>query len=150
MSLTPKTVAATGYMTACFPAILDIGYTHNFLIQEQHLVRWANIIPHELNRLGDVRHGRQRLPRYDANLWLYRITRGTHIRLESEQPHHLETPLGITVYPANNDNFPRLPLLGTRALLASELHLVINGETKWASLRREIGERGCSAGFRER
>src|SRR6266550_6617406 len=35
-----------------FPTILDTGNTHNFAIQEQHMVRWAGIRPETLRFSG--------------------------------------------------------------------------------------------------
>lgn len=137
VSLTLKETQIWQPLTPCFPAILDTGHTHNFSIQEQHLIRWANLRPQALDRLGDVRHGRRRLPRHAAHVWLHRNVPGKRDRMDSVPPYCLQLPRGITIYPAGPDDFPRLPLLGSRALLASELHLAVNGKKKWANLRSE-------------
>lgn len=44
-----------------FPSILDTGHTHNFSIQEDHLVRWAGLDPRLLPRHREIR-GRRRTP----------------------------------------------------------------------------------------
>lgn len=41
--------------TARFPAILDTGCNHSFVLREQHLVEWAGIHPDFLHRFGPMR-----------------------------------------------------------------------------------------------
>lgn len=50
-----------------------------------------------------------------------------------DEPHR-SLPRGIAVYP-NGENYPRLPLLGLRAILSNNLHLAIDGEGKSVNLR---------------
>ena len=119
----------------CFPAILDTGNNHYFCIQEQHLRRWAGVRPETLGILGRVRQADERLPLRPACIWLHRNVPGKRERLEGLRPQRLELPRGIAVYPKNDDNFPRLPLIGMRALLANGLYLSVNGQKQFAHLR---------------
>jgi hypothetical protein len=137
VSLTLKKSLTWDPATPCFPAILDIGHTHNFSIQDQHLIRWAGVRPDSLRILGQVRQAGKRLPRCAAHIWLHHNVGGTRDRLEDVPPHRLELPRGIAVYPSGEDDFPRLPLLGMRALLANKLHLIIDGKNQWANLRTQ-------------
>jgi len=42
--------------------------------------------------------------------------------------------MGIAIYPDDGSNYPRLPLLGLRAIIKKNLKLVIDGKRKHASL----------------
>jgi hypothetical protein len=117
-----------------FPAILDTAHTHNFSIQEQHLLQWVRLQPGMLDLLGNIRHAGRRLPLHAANVWIHRNEPGQRDRFLDRAPHLLELPRGIAVYP-REAGFPRLPLLGLRALLTNRLHLTLDGERSCASLR---------------
>ena len=52
----------------------------------------------------------------------------------SGEPIFLELVNGIAVYP-DADRYPRLPLLGLRAVLSNRLHLSIDGEHASLSIR---------------
>jgi hypothetical protein len=41
---------------------------------------------------------------------------------------------GIAIYPDDGSNYPRLPLLGLRAIIKNNLKLVIDGKRKYVSL----------------
>lgn len=87
-----------------------------------------------LRLLGHVRQGGRRLPLHAANLWLYRNTRGERDRIQEEPSQLLEIDRGIAVYP-DEAKFPRLPLIGMRTVRDNRLHVVIDGERQWLSLR---------------
>jgi hypothetical protein len=118
-----------------FPALLDTAHTHNFSIQEELLTRWAGL---RLDALGlgrgNVRQQAVRLPLRAAHLWLHPNEPGHWDRVAGRPPHRLHVPEGILVYPAGS-NFPRLPLLGLRAILRNRLHLAVNGRTGRVSLK---------------
>ncbi len=76
----------------------------------------------------------QRLPPYAANVWLHRNVPRERDQLLDQPPHCLELPRGIAVYPAGSD-FPRLPLLGLRALVSNRLLLSVAGDRTEVSLR---------------
>jgi len=119
----------------CFPALLDTAHTHNFSIQEEHLVRWAGLRPEALPfGRGSVRGQGRRLPLRAAQLWLHGNEPGSWDRLAKPSLHRLLVPEGIIIYPSGA-HFPRLPLLGLRAILRNKLHLYVDGGTGLVHLR---------------
>lgn len=116
-----------------FPAILDTGHTHSFSIQAQHLQRWAGLRPENLTPLGTIREGGRRLQLHSANLWVHSNRRRLHQYSTDASAHMLVAPYGIAVYP--DGGFPRLPLLGVRALVDNDLVLKIRGRKREATLR---------------
>jgi hypothetical protein len=117
-----------------FPALLDTAHTHNFTIQEEHLQRWAGFGPDALALgSGRVRHQGRRFPLRAAMVWLHPNEPGRWDRIADRPPYPLDLPEGILVYPAGS-SFPRLPLLGLRALLHNKLRLVVDGTTGLVSL----------------
>jgi hypothetical protein len=133
VSLSAMTAKEWNPATSRFPAILDTGHTHNFALQHQHLIRWAGIRPEMLRLLGHIRHCGKRMPIHAAKVWLHGNEPGK-MTVSSKEPHFLHLPSGIAVYP-DGANYPRLPLLGLRALLSNNLHLAIDGEQNTVNLR---------------
>lgn len=117
------------------PAILDTGHTHNLSIQRRHLVEWAGIHPESLSELGHISERNQRLTRHSASLWLHTNQPGHRDRFAARQPYRLDLEEGIAVYPDDGSNFPRLPLLGLRALTDNHLHLIVSGWRRMVKLR---------------
>jgi hypothetical protein len=118
-----------------FPVIIDTGNTQRFSVRESHLRHWAGMETKNLTRLGTTRHGGRLFPLYSARLWLHEnqpLERDTSLGLA---PHLLEMPKGIVVYPDSAPLAPRLPLLGLRAMRENRLHLRIDGEKGYVSLR---------------
>src|SRR4030081_343020 len=72
VSLSPRHVVGLPAETLRMPAILDTAHTHNFSIQEQHLVRWAGIRPESLRALGNLRQEGRHVPLYAADVWVHR------------------------------------------------------------------------------
>jgi hypothetical protein len=134
VSLSVKSVLLWDPAAPRFPAVLDTGHTHNFSIQEQHLGRWAGIGPESLHLLGHVRHAGKRIPLHAANMWVHRNVHGERDRLREEPPCLLRLPRGIAVHPSS-DAYPRLPLLGLRAILSNQLSLAVDGERQQVTLR---------------
>jgi hypothetical protein len=111
-----------------FPALLDTGHTHNFSIQEEHLVRWAGLHPEALPLgRGSVRYQGRRYPLRGAQLWLHGNQPGYWDRVANRPPYRLRVPEGILVYPAGS-HFPRLPLIGLRAVVRNGLRLTVDGK----------------------
>jgi len=132
VSLSTKHVAELGEAPR-FPAIVDTGHTHNFSIREEHLIRWAGLRPESLRLLGNIRQEGSRFPLFGGDVWLYRNQRGKRDQLLNTPPHRLILPRGVAVYPTGS-SYPRLPLLGMRAILSNRLRLVVDGKGAWASL----------------
>jgi hypothetical protein len=133
VSLTLARVKSPNPTAIPFPAILDTGHTHSFSIQERHLVEWAGFRPEGLTVLGTVRERRQRVPVREANIWVHPNVRGVRDELADRPPHLVEARRGIAVYPAGD--FPRLPILGLRAIAENGLILKVNGPRREATLR---------------
>jgi hypothetical protein len=116
------------------PALIDTGNNHNFSIQGHHLLRWAGIHPSALPFLGDMRESGRTPSLHFANVWIHR-NQGGRRELRAEEPVKLTLDEGIAVYPADGSNYPRLPLLGLRAIIENKLNLVIDGKRQHGSLR---------------
>jgi hypothetical protein len=71
--------------------------------------------------------------RFTNNIWLHSNERG-EMAVSGNEPIFLEVLNGIAVYP-DGAEYPRLPLLGLRAILSNRLHLVIDGERTSVTLR---------------
>jgi hypothetical protein len=118
-----------------FPALLDTAHTHNFSIQEEHLTRWAGLSPDGLSLgVGEVRHRGSHLPLRAAKLWLHSNVPGHWDRIANRPPFRVLAPEGVLVYPAGSD-FPRLPLVGLRAVRRNKWRLGVDGKTGFVSLK---------------
>jgi hypothetical protein len=118
-----------------FPALLDTAHTHNFLVREEHLVRWAGVRPEGLALgRGEVLQEGRRFPLRAAQLWVHPNAPGQWDRVSGGDPYLLEVPEGIVVSPAGS-TYPRLPLLGLRAIMRNKLRLTVNGGSGLVSLR---------------
>jgi hypothetical protein len=120
--------------TPVIPALLDTGNNHNFSIQAPHLLKWAGIHPKALASMGAIREAGRTPSLHFANVWIHR-NQPSKRELKAEEPVMLTLDDGIAVYPADGSDYPRLPLLGLRAILKNKLKLVIDGKRWHASLR---------------
>jgi hypothetical protein len=119
------------------PALVDTGLNHHFSIQQQHLSRWAGVHPESLERLGNMREGGRTADLRRAYLWIHRNKTGRR-ELRDAEPFLVPQQEGIAIYPSDESNYPRLPLLGLRAILKNNLKLTIDGKRKHASLRSPL------------
>jgi hypothetical protein len=119
--------------TPIFPALLDTGNNHNFSIQEHQLSRWAGIQPLGLAFLGNIRERERALCLRRAQVWIHRNQSGTRDRRVAP-PFLLALEEGIAAYPDDGSMYPRLPLLGLRAIIKNNLRLVIDGKRRYVSL----------------
>lgn len=134
VSLQAERILEPGRRVPRFSAILDTGHTHNLSIQEEHLRRWAGLDPETLRPLGAIRQQGRQVPLLAADVWLHRNVPGHRDRLLDWPPLRLELQRGIAVYPPGA-GFPRLPLLGLRALVTNRLRLVVAGGLGQVDLR---------------
>jgi hypothetical protein len=118
-----------------FPAILDTAFTDNFVINKQQLAQFAGLQPESLSSWGeDLRtHGR-RIPIREANLWLHPNRPGERDAIADRQASLVELHRGIGICD-DADNYPRLPLLGARALRQGRLQLFVDYSRCRTSLR---------------
>jgi hypothetical protein len=73
------------------------------------------------------------MPLHALKLWLHGNRPG-EIAISSDEPVFVELLGGVAVYP-DGEEYPRLPLLGMRAILGNHPHLAINAEHKSVILR---------------
>lgn len=132
--------------TPLFPAILDTGCNHNFMINQQHLSDWAGIHPDYLRKLASMRVGGQLVPQFAANVWLHPNVTGKLAELPSGLPLQLELTPGIAVHPTAQSEpvHPRLPLLGLRAFQRAGLRIAIDCDRRRVNIltRRRFWDLG--------
>jgi hypothetical protein len=117
-----------------FPVIVDTGHTHSLSIQTRQLAEWAGIDPETLPLAGRVRESGRHVALRRCNIWLHPNQRGARDQLANRTPVLVGTDRGIAVYPTGVE-FPRLPILGLRAITGNRLVLIINGHRREATLR---------------
>jgi hypothetical protein len=120
-----------------FPAILDTGHNHNFSIREGQMLRWAGLRADQCPKVGAILVNRQEIPLRRANLWIHRNRPSTAELLP--KPFRLPIPEGVSVYPADSSNAPRLPLMGLRGLVRNGLRLLMEGPQITLGQRRGRG-----------
>ena len=116
--------------TRRFPAVLDTGFTHTFLIAEQQLIAWAGLRRDELARIDSFQTGGQTLPLYDADVCLHANRPGARDEVAGTVPFRLELSDGIGVWPSTIPGARRLPLLGVRAIRQAGLCAIVNGRRR--------------------
>jgi len=114
-----------------FPAILDTGLNHNFAIRREHLDRWTAL---RLPARKPITIRKKQIPLAAAHVWVYRNEPGTNLPSDLV-PIRLRTPEGIAIFPENEPNPARLPILGLRALVRSDLTLIIDGKRREVTLK---------------
>ena len=114
-----------------FPAILDTGLNHNFAIRREHLDRWTAL---RLPTRKPVTIREQEVPLGAAYVWVHCNRPGTNAPSDLA-PIRLRTPEGIAVFPENLANPARLPILGLRALVRSNLTLIMDGKRREVTLK---------------
>jgi hypothetical protein len=111
-----------------FLAVLDTGHTHNFSITQSQLRTYAGLTLNDLRFIGTTKLKGERLRQYEAMVRIHCNRRGTAELGEGSFP--LITEEGISLAPEGSS---RLPLLGLRALVHSNLRLVIDGKKRRSS-----------------
>jgi hypothetical protein len=134
VSLTRRGLSGLGSAPP-FPALLDTGNNHNFSIQSRHLLRWAGLDRGPLPTLGAVSERGKRIPLLGADLWIHPNRPGQLETWPGRPPFRLTLDGGIVVYPDDGLNYPRLPLLGLRAMTDNRLRLTVDGARRLVSLR---------------
>jgi hypothetical protein len=109
-----------------FPAVLDLGHSHNFSITGEHLSGWAGFAPGALRTLGSIRIAGRRVPLVAANVWIHGNQVGQRDAFADRPPFCIQLDSGIAVYPEGTPAVPRLPLLGLRGLRRADLQLHVD------------------------
>ena len=134
VSLAPSNLRDWNPATPVFPAILDVGNNHNFLISQSHVIRWAGIQPEFLRVLGATRLEGKRLKTHEADIWLHSNLKGRQVSTD-RTPFRLNLDEGIIIRPDEEVRRIRLPLLGLRALTDNELVTTIDGARLEVTIR---------------
>jgi hypothetical protein len=134
VSVTPRTVLDLPPNAPRIPAILDTGHSHNISIQRRHLAEWARVEEGALPPLGQIRQRDRLAPLRAAHLWIHPNVPGKRDEWSGAPALRLGLDRGIAVYPGDGD-FPRLPLLGLRALVRNRLHFTVDSERRLVNLR---------------
>ena len=111
--------------TPRFPAVLDTGFTHNFLIQTDQLKSWAGVTPELLKQHGYFRAYGELVPLHAANVWLHPNASGERDQFSDAPPFRVELDSGIGLCPIGMQRAPRLPLLGLRGLDRADLEVLL-------------------------
>jgi hypothetical protein len=119
--------------TPTIPVLIDTGMNHNFSIQEAQLTRWAGLHSQALLPMGSMREGGRTPSCYRAHVWIHRNRTGMR-DLRDGEPFRLDLDEGIMIYADDGSDYPRLPLLGLRAIIKNKLKLAIDGKRQHASL----------------
>jgi hypothetical protein len=134
VSITARTVLELPPQTARLPAILDTGHSHHFSIDERHLADWAQVERNLLVQRRTIIVKGAPIPLHAAAVWLHPNQPGSRDGFANRLPYRLELREGIAVYPREH-HFPRLPLLGLRALVHNKLHFTLDPERHVINLR---------------
>jgi hypothetical protein len=120
--------------TPRFPAVLDPGFNHNFVIQETQFHQWAGLHREHFRVVDHLQIYGQQMPLYPANLWLHPNQSGERDQFADRPPFCLHLDTGMGICPSALAK-PRLPLLGLRALFSANLKLTLDCRRGYLSLR---------------
>jgi hypothetical protein len=132
VSLVARSSAELGPLDRRLPAVLDTGHSHFFSIQWRHLADWAGIAPATLRSVGTIRERGRRVPLRAVTVYLFGNRPGRRDADPGRPPFRLGTRRGVAVY--EDGDFPRLPLIGLRALTQNHLRLTVDGDRQTVSL----------------
>lgn len=118
------------------PVILDTGHGGDFSIQERQLTEWAQIPRGQLPHRGRARINEQEVSLHPAVIWLHPNVPGSRDRIADRPAFRIDLEEGIAVH-SDEPNYPRVPLLGLRALARERLHLTIDTNRHSIDLRPE-------------
>jgi hypothetical protein len=138
VSLGPQGLEEIPDGTPRIPAILDPGFTDGFLMHAHHLRRFCGLQPEHLRRRNtSMRAHDHVIPLHAANLWLHRNVSGERDRFAQVPPFLLELHRGIGIA-TGDEIYPRLPLLGARALRTAGLQVFIDYTRLRLSVRTRL------------
>lgn len=137
ISLGEKRAAECSPEAPKLPAILDLGCNHNLLIHEQHLTQWAGLHPQFLRRVSRAVVNDRQVNVVAANAWLHPNQPGERDTFADRSPYLLALLPGIAVVPSvvGEPVYPRLPLLGLRAIRVAGLFVAVDGRRQRVTIR---------------
>jgi hypothetical protein len=133
VSLTAEKILELPPSAERFPVIVDTGHGHNFSIHERHLTAWAGVPREQLPRRGKTRVNGQEIPLHAGAVWIHANVPGHRDQFADQPPFRLDFLEGIALHPGSD--YPRIPLLGLRALVRNKLHLAMDPERCVVHLR---------------
>lgn len=133
LSLSRRAIPVGDPIRQPFPAILDTGHTHSFSIHDRHLHEWCGIRRESLPSLGAINDRGTHVTLHPVLIWAHVNKRGQRDLITQQEPFPIKATGGIAVYPGND--FPRLPILGLRAIAENGLVLKVDGRKRRATLR---------------
>jgi hypothetical protein len=137
VSIAPPAQAELPARAKRFPAILDTGCNHNFVIRQRHLIEWTESSTTSLSSLGLARVYGGKAPQFPATIWIHRNRRCSRDRLMDDRPARLEANMGIVVVSDSvSAENPRIPVLGLRAISWNGLRVIIDGPNRSVTIRR--------------
>lgn len=104
-----------------FPAILDTGANLNLVLNESHIQTWLGLQVTQFRHRAMMLIDGKKVPVREAGILLHRNIPGTNQIAQGS--HELSTDGGVVVY-AKSTTYPRLPILGLRALFSSNRVLI--------------------------
>ena len=111
-----------------FPAVLDTGFSGNFLLTVQQLKSLGGIA--SLEQSGEIEVNCVVQPVFKSEVWLHHNRPGT--REPTDQATQLTIDDGIIVVPEGGT---RIPILGMKAITRSLLRLAIDGKLRQVTLK---------------
>lgn len=116
-----------------FPAVIDTGNNHSFLIPASLFEAWVRLDPETLMTRHKVRVNDRELSCHGLNIDVYRMRRGDAI---DRIAGRLQTDRGVVIVKRTVEHqFPRLPVIGVRSLCASRASFALSGDLETFSLR---------------
>ena len=82
--------------TPRFPAVLDIGYSHNFALREDELLAWASLYSQSLHSSGHARLSGVRTDLVAADVWLHFNKRGIRDECLDVPPFRIQLDTGAS------------------------------------------------------
>ena len=118
--------------SVAFPAVVDTGNNHTFLIPGPFFRAWTNTDYRTLPTGRQLRVNGLPLQCYHFNLDLLRVR---DERATDRVAGQLQTDQGVVIIPdALVPNFPRMPVLGVRCLTVNRVTFTLNGDRHTFSL----------------
>ena len=116
-----------------FPAVLDTGHNHSFLIPSSLFEAWTGESPDGLITYRVVPANGVSVGCYGFNVEVFGMRAGEPTE---RVVGRLETDRGVAIIPPEHEGrFPRLPVIGVRALCASRVTLTVDGDGRTYTLK---------------
>lgn len=129
-------ISSGGSLSPRFPTVLDTAFNLTFAISEDQLRKWGGLDPATLRTIGRTRINKQYLELKRADVAVHRNLKGLRDQFSNREPFEIPLREGIAIYPPDNPQCPRLPLLGMRALVRNDITLSVDGKRKIVSLNK--------------